>query len=114
MYIVTLEEAKKQLNIEPYFTEDDIYISTLIEVSFSYIKNVCNNITWVDASGSTGSSEFADFNSGSTSIPLVVKQGILLMVSNLYANREPVSFGSPVKIPHTLDALISSYVNYGL
>lgn len=113
MYIVTLAEAKKHLNIESYFTEDDNYISTLIDVAFYSIKNECNNKTWIDQSGVTsGTTDFADFTITGTTIPLVVKQGILLMVGNLYANREPVSFGSPVTIPYTLQFLLRPFVDY--
>jgi len=112
MYICTLEEAKKHLNIESYFTDDDVYITNLISVSFYSIKNACNNITWVDNSGNTtGSVEFADDNT--VDIPLVVKQALLLMVGNLYANREPVSFGGATTIPYTIQYLIEPYINYG-
>lgn len=113
MYIVTLAEAKKHLNIETYFTDDDSYISSLIEVAFYSIKNRCNNITWIDSSGVTsGSIEFADFTISGTTIPLVIKHAILLMVGNLYANREPVSFGNPQVIPYTIEFLIQSFINY--
>lgn len=113
MYIITLEEAKKHLNMEDSWTEDDTYIESLIEVSFYSIKNYCNNTSWIDNSGNTsGSTEFCDFNSGTTSIPLVIRQAILLMVGNLYANREPVSFSTGVVIPYTIGFLIAPYIDY--
>ena len=113
MYLVSLAEAKKHLNIESYFTEDDSYISMLIEVSFSSIKNKCNNITWIDMTGVTsGTTAFADYTISGSTIPLVIKQATLLMVGSLYANREPVSFGHPVSIPWTLEFLIAPYIDY--
>lgn len=113
MYLVTLAEAKKHLNLETYFTEDDSYISVLIDVSFLSIRNRCNNLTWTDNSAVTyGSIEFADYTISGTTIPLAIKWATLLMVGNLYANREPVSFGSPVAIPFTLEFLIAPYINY--
>lgn len=113
MYIVTLAEAKKHLNIESYFTDDDAYINTLIDVSFLSIRNRCNNLTWVDTSGITsGSTEFADYTISGTTIPLAIKQATLLMVGSLYANREPVAFSSPVVIPYTIEFLIAPYIDY--
>jgi len=112
MYLVTLDEAKKHLNLESYFTEDDNYISSLIDVSFFSIKNICRNTTWVDTSGITGNTDFADYSITGTTIPLVIKHAILLMVGNLYANREPVSFGSPQKVPYTLEYLLEPFINY--
>jgi hypothetical protein len=113
MYIVTLAEAKKHLNIESYFTDDDGYITSLIEVAFYSIKNRCNNRTWVDSSGVTsGNSEFADDSVEGTEIPLPIKHAILLMVGNFYANREPVSFAAPAVIPYTIEYLLSPYINY--
>lgn len=111
MYVVTLAEAKKHLNIESYFTDDDTYIETLIDVSFNAIINRCNNQTWID-SGVTLATEFADIVVSGSTIPIPIKQAVLLMVGNLYANREPVSFGSPVNIPYTLEFLIAPYINY--
>ena len=113
MYLVTLEEAKKHLNIESYFTDDDAYISQLIDIAFFSIKNRCNNITWVDTSGSTGDKQYADYTYSGTTIPFVIKQAILLLVGNLYTNREPVAFSSPVVIPYTLEYLLAPYINYG-
>lgn len=114
MYIVTLAEAKKHLNIESYFTEDDNYISSLIDVAFFSIRNSCNNVCWVDSSGVTsGSTEFSDYTIYETAIPIAIKHAILLFVGNLYANREPVSFSSPTTIPYTIDFLIAPYINYG-
>ena len=80
---------------------------------FFSIKNRCNNITWVDTSGSTGDKQYADYTYSGTTIPFVIKQAILLLVGNLYTNREPVAFSSPVVIPYTLEYLLAPYINYG-
>jgi hypothetical protein len=115
MYIVTLAEAKKHLNLESYFTEDDTYITNLISVAFYAIKNKCNNIYWEDTSGSTEGSinpPDYDYSISGTTIPIAVKQAILLIVGNFYANREPVSFGNPVIIPYTIEFLLQPYIKY--
>lgn len=114
MYIVTLAEAKKHLNIESYFTDDDTYISSLIEISYLTIKNACNNTTWLDNSGYTIDYEsFADITVSGTTIPYPIKQAIFVLVGTLYANRESISYGNPVKIPHSLEYIIAPYMNLG-
>lgn len=207
MNLITLAEAKKHLNIESSFIDDDSYINSLIEVSFLSVKNYCNNQTWIDetstgnisdggnpeflnscfvdftysgstitqinywsdstktlklytkyityvgdnatttviedeqtgniyttnvtysgstiisvtktTSNNTGSViytsdylSFADITVSGTTIPLPVKHATLLMVGNLYANRESVSFGNPVVIPFTISFLLAPYINY--
>jgi len=37
---------------------------------------------------------------------------MLLMIGNLYANREPVSYGTVARIPYSYEYLISLYRNY--
>jgi len=37
---------------------------------------------------------------------------MLLMIGNLYANREPVSYGTVVKIPYSYEYLIGLYRKY--
>ena len=45
-------------------------------------------------------------------LPPAVKHSILLMVGNLYANREPVSYGGVVTVPYTMEYLIGLYKKY--
>lgn len=45
-------------------------------------------------------------------LPASVIQAMLLLVGTLYANRESVSYGSPVKVPHTYDYLLSLHRIY--
>ena len=40
--------------------------------------------------------------------------GMLLLIGNLYANREPVNQGTLSKLPYTLDYLCEPYKNYGV
>ena len=47
-------------------------------------------------------------------IPPAVKAAMLLLVGNLYANREPVSYASVNKVPYTFDYLLSLYKNYSI
>ena len=45
-------------------------------------------------------------------LPPAVKAAILLLVGNLYANREPVAYTSVNKVPYTFEYLLSLYKNY--
>ena len=105
--LIPLSLAKKHLNIEDYFIDDDDYINSLIDISLYTIKDYCSQ-NWLDLDYTSLE------NSGKTEseYPLAIKQAVLLLIGNLYANREPVSFGSPVKIPYTLDFILQTYINY--
>ena len=99
MYI-TLKEAKKHLIIDDDFREDDDYITFLIQVSEDAVANHLNVA-------------FKDLLVEGMLPPAVV-QAVLLLVGNLYNNREPISYGSVTKIPYTLDYLLGLYKNYTL
>lgn len=97
MYI-TLQEAKKHLQIDADFTDDDNYIITLIQVaedSVSQHLDIALRELLSDGQ-----------------LPSAVRHSILLMVGNLYANREPVAYTSVVKVPYTLDYLLGLYKRY--
>lgn len=94
---VTLEEAKDHIRVD--FDDDDIYIESLIEVSEAAIANEINE-------------DFADILEGGE-LPKPLKQAILLLIGQLYNQREPVLIGSSVvKIPYTLEMLIAPYKNW--
>lgn len=97
MYI-TLQEAKKHLQIDADFTDDDSYIITLINVAEDSVSQHLDIALKELIKGGD--------------LPSAVKQSILLMVGNLYANREPVAYTSVVKVPYTLDYLLGLYKRY--
>jgi hypothetical protein len=45
-------------------------------------------------------------------LPAAIIHAMLLMIGNLYANREPVGFGTVVKIPYSYEYLIGLYQKY--
>ena len=95
---VSVCEAKKHLQIDHQFTGDDLYISMLIDASVSAIqRNLSINFD-------------SHLLGGDLASPL--KMGVLLMVGQLYANREPTTSTSINKIPYTLDYLLSSFRQY--
>jgi uncharacterized phage protein (predicted DNA packaging) len=97
---VTLAEAKKHLLIDGSFRDDDAYIVGLVDVAEDAVeKHLDRKLQcMVDAEGG---------------LPPSVKAAILLLVGNLYANREPVAYSSVNRVPYTFEYLISLYRNYG-
>jgi len=116
MYLVTLNDAIVHLNNIGLTTtpDDEKYILDTIDDAFTVCKNICHNTTWIDTSGSTGNSDYADLAVSGTTIPLPVRRAILYLVGLFYANREPVSFSASFKIPYTVDCLLQPYINYSI
>lgn len=99
MAYLTLEQAKKHLLVDKDFKEDDLYILDLITVAQDSVQQHLD----------TQLSELEDDNG---MLPAAIIHAMLLMIGNLYANREPVGFGTVVRIPYTYDYLIGLYHNY--
>lgn len=93
---VTLDIAKKHLNVEADFADDDEYITHLIEVAEDVVgRELCKPLE-----------ELEDENHA---IPATVMQCILLMLGNLYENREPVAFANAVEVPLAYRHLLGLY-----
>lgn len=98
MYI-DLDYAKKHLNIEPDFTEDDEYILGLIDMAEKAVRVHVNE----------DFDTLAEKNGGCFPTPLL--QAMLLMIGNMYQNREPI--GTKEKpLPFNYQYLIDLYRNY--
>ena len=96
--IISLEQAKKHLLIDDSFTADDLYILDLITVaedSVSQHLNVALDELLVGGM-----------------LPPAIIHAMLLMIGNLYANREPVAYGTVTKVPLTYEYLIGLYKKY--
>lgn len=106
MYI-TLSQAKKHLNIDESFIDDDDYINDLISVAELAVELHINQ----SLSGLTTSTNA----SGETvnELPAPLKQAMLLMIGGLYSIRENVSFtGKAIAIPYNYQYLLDFYQNY--
>lgn len=100
MYL-TIEQAKKHLNLEAEFIEDDSYITSLIQVAEAAVELHINQ-KLVDIAAINGEV-----------LPLPLLHAMLLMVGNLYANRESVSMnGKASEIPFNYRYLLDFYKNY--
>ena len=98
MYI-QLDLAKKHLNIEEDFTEDDEYILSLIEVAESAVRVHINE----------DFASIAEKNGGC--LPPPILQAVLLMIGNMYQNREPIGTKNQA-LPYNYQYLIDLYRNY--
>ena len=97
---VTLKEAKKHLNIDGGFTDDDAYITTLIQVAEdSVAQHLDIALNELIVGGK---------------LPSAVTHSILLMIGNLYANREPVSYSTVMNVPYTMEYLLGLYKHYNI
>lgn len=98
MYIY-LEDAKKHLNIDQDFLDDDMYIASLIQVAEEIVQQDIDT-------------RLVDLEDDDGDIPNPLKQAMLLLVGNFYANRESVAYANMVKVPYSYQYLIDLYKNY--
>lgn len=93
MYI-TLDEAKKHLNIDKSFTDDDQYITSLIKVAEDAVsKNM-----------DVALSEMIE-SDGKLSPSII--QSILLLVGNLYNSREAATYSTVSEVPYAFKYLVN-------
>lgn len=97
---LTLEEIKKQLNIDPQFTDDDQYLQDLGEVAEKAVEKHIDMNLEVLASKNGGG------------LPSPILHAMKLMIGNLYENREPVAYSGAVEVPLSYQYLLSLYKNY--
>lgn len=77
---MTLEEAKKHLNVEAAYTDDDTYIGTLIDVAeMKVATELCMDVEGLAAVG------------GGDTLPVLLKQAILLSIGGYYVNRDDIT-----------------------
>ena len=98
MYL-TVEDAKKHLNIDATFTDDDAYISDLIDVAEDAVQHHIDR-------------PLAEIETAPGKLPPAVLHAVRFLVGQLYAHREPAAFASAVEIPYTYSYLISLYKRY--
>ena len=95
---VTIEEIKQHLYIE--FEADDSMFADMIQASEEIIEKYLNTT-------------FDTLLNENGTLPFPIKQAIKIMVGNLYANRESVSFNAyPSKIPYSYEYLLQPYKNF--
>lgn len=100
MEYLSLEEIKRQLNIDNDYHDEDEYLLSLGEVAQRAVENHldCPLERFIDEDGN---------------LEAPIKQAALLMTGTLYQNRESVSFSTGYVIPHAYEYLLQPYIQYG-
>lgn len=102
MEFITLPTAKKHLNIEPEFTDDDEYIESLIESAQIVVeKDICRPLR-----------ELVEETDAGGTLPAPLRQAMLLLIGTYYASRENFAFGVAVNEIPAYKHLIGLYRNY--
>lgn len=99
--IITLQEAKKHLNIDPEFTDDDAYITSLIETAEAMV------LQHLDYRDYRELMAYLDV----VEVPMPVIHACKLLIGNLYMNRESVSPVTMTNIPQSFEYLLATYKN---
>ena len=98
--MLTIEQIKKHLNIDEYFHDDDDYLLSLQEVAKMAVER------HIDLSFD----DIKENNGGEIPPPLL--HALLLLIGNLYRDRESVSFVNATEIPLTYNYILSMFKNY--
>lgn len=99
MYL-TLQKVKKHLNINEEFIEDDKYLLDITDAAERIVERHLDNKLEVLAGQNGGE------------LPSPILSAMLLMIGNLYENREAVSYSTAVEVPISYDYILSLYKNY--
>lgn len=99
MAYVTIDMAKRHLNVELDYSGDDELIQDYIEAAESVVSSDLNE-------------SLQDMENEEGNIPKHIRQAILLLVGHFYANREPVAFANVHEVPLSYKHLISLSRNY--
>ena len=95
---VTLQQAKKHLNIDDSFMDDDNYILQLIQVAEDAVEKNSDIALTEQLEGGI--------------LPPSLTHSILLLVGNLYNNREATSYSVPSEVPFAYKYLINLNRNF--
>jgi len=98
MAYITLNEAKSHLNINLDWTDDDLYINSLIDMVETIIENhIHDSLSDLEEEGL---------------LPKPVVHAMKLMIGNFYEHREPIMIGvNAMKLPYSFEYLLDNYCN---
>lgn len=97
--IIDLATIKRHLNLDADYKEDDTYIEFLEGVAEEVVQK------HIDKTFDKIKEEVGE-------IPQPLLHSILLIIGNLYDNRESVAYTSAVEIPNSLSYILSMYRDY--
>lgn len=96
MDYVSLELLKKHVRADD-FTDDDVYLSHLLEAAEQYVCEATNR------------TQDGLLKAGGGLLPATLQQAILLIAGHWYNQREAVSGVQMAEVPYTLQALIKPF-----
>lgn len=99
MDYLTLDEIKKHLNIDNWFTDDDSYLEGLAEVAQIAVEKHL---------GYTFNELEYDYGI----VPKSIIHAMLLMIGNWYNNRESLSALTLKEVPLAYQYLLQQFKNY--
>lgn len=99
--IITLEEIKTQLRLEPEYTEEDALLKALGSAAETRTATFLNRQLYAES--------VPEADPDGLVLPADVRQGILMLVSHLYENRSSVSDVEMSDIPQSYGWLVSPY-----
>lgn len=94
---VNVAELRRFLNLP--FQDDDLLLGNLIDTAELSIQHRLNRTL-----------ESLENQAGD--IPQDLKTCILTLAATIYNNREAVSYGTPYKVPFSVEFLLQPYINY--
>lgn len=99
MTYLTVEKVKQHLNIDSYYTDDDTYLASLIDVVQNVVeKHIDNSLVTLQSEGGE--------------LPPPLLHAMLLLIGSFYNNRESVSNLTMKEVPLGYNYLLDLFKNY--
>lgn len=99
--IITLEEIKTQLRLEPDYTAEDGLLQALGAAAETRTSTYLNRTLYADS--------VPDSDPDGLVLPADVRQGILMLVTHLYESRSSVSDVEMSEMPQSFNWLVGPY-----
>ena len=99
MRYLTVPLMKKHCNVDACFHDDDEYFGMLGDVAEQMVETHLGD-------------SLENIVKENSKLPAPIKHAMLLLVANMYMNRESVSYGSAQDIPHSYDYLLNQFENF--
>lgn len=96
---ITIQQLKRNLNIEPDFVLDDVLLQQCIDVAILSSQNYLG--------ADTALTGFTD-----TTIPISIEHAVIMLASHFYLTRTPVAYATPQPIPYTYEFLLNQYKDW--
>lgn len=98
MRYLDLAEVKQHLNVDDYYTIDDSYIESLIDVAEEVVaSHICRDLKELEVEGQ---------------LPSPLLHAMKLLIGTYYENRESIATIDKI-LPHGYDYLVALYRDYG-